>query len=79
MAHKKIPSGCVLVVFQLIIYFLLLMCYYLIKKKTTTSLFCVLYHTSYRKHEFEHAPGDSEEQGSLECCSPWGHKGLDIT
>ena len=25
-------------------------------------------------HEFEQAPGDSERQGSLECCSPWGCK-----
>ena len=25
-------------------------------------------------HEFEQAPEDSEGQGSLACCSPWGHK-----
>ena len=25
-------------------------------------------------HEFEQAPGDGEEQGSLACCSPWDHK-----
>ena len=25
-------------------------------------------------HEFEQTPGDSEGQGSLVCCSPWGHK-----
>ena len=24
-------------------------------------------------HEFEQTPGDGEGQGSLECCSPWGH------
>ena len=30
-------------------------------------------------HEFEQAPGDSEGQGSLACCSPWGHKELDTT
>ena len=29
--------------------------------------------------EFEQAPGDGEEQGSLACCSPWGHKQLDMT
>ena len=23
-------------------------------------------------HEFEQTPGDSERQGSLVCCSPWG-------
>ena len=27
--------------------------------------------------EFEQASGDSEGQGSLVCCSPWGHKELD--
>ena len=31
------------------------------------------------RHEFEQTLGDSEGQGSLECCSPWGHKELDIT
>ena len=31
------------------------------------------------EHEFEQAPGDGEKQGSLECCSPWDHKGLDTT
>ena len=25
-------------------------------------------------HEFEQTPGDSEGQGSLVCCSPWGHR-----
>ena len=30
-------------------------------------------------HEFEQAPGDSERQGSLVCCSPWGQKELDTT
>ena len=24
--------------------------------------------------EFEQTSGDSEGQGSLACCSPWGHK-----
>ena len=28
-------------------------------------------------HEFEQAPGHSEGQGSLVCCSPWGHKESD--
>ena len=28
---------------------------------------------------FEQAPGDGEEQGSLTCCSSWGHKELDMT
>ena len=30
-------------------------------------------------HEFEQTPGDGEGQGSLACCSPWGHKGSDMT
>ena len=30
-------------------------------------------------HESEQAPGDGEGQGSLACCSPWGHKELDTT
>ena len=28
-------------------------------------------------HEYEQTPGDSEGQGSLVCCSPWGHRELD--
>ena len=30
-------------------------------------------------HEFEQALGDGEEQGSLACCSPWGHKESETT
>ena len=30
-------------------------------------------------HEFEQTPADSEGQGSLVCCSPWGHKESDTT
>ena len=30
-------------------------------------------------HEFEQTPGDSEGQGSLACCSPWGLKESDTT
>ena len=30
-------------------------------------------------HEFEKALGDGEKQGSLACCSSWGHKELDMT
>ena len=30
-------------------------------------------------HEFEQALGDGEGQGSLACCSPWGHKKSDMT
>ena len=37
------------------------------------------WHRLLNGHEFEQAPGDSEGQGSLACCSPWGHKELDTT
>ena len=30
-------------------------------------------------HEFEQAPGVDDGQGSLACCSPWGHKESDTT
>ena len=30
-------------------------------------------------HEFEQTLGDSEGQGSLACCSLWGHKESDTT
>ena len=30
-------------------------------------------------HEFEQTPGDSEGQGSLACCRPWGPKESDMT
>ena len=30
-------------------------------------------------HEFEQTLGDSEGQGRLACCSPWGCKELDTT
>ena len=30
-------------------------------------------------HEFEQTSGDGEGQGSLTCCSPWGHKESDMT
>ena len=30
-------------------------------------------------HEFVQTLGDSERQGSLGCCSPWGQKELDMT
>ena len=32
------------------------------------------WHHQLNGHEFEQTPGDGEGQGSLVCCSPWGHK-----
>ena len=37
------------------------------------------WHHRLNRHEFEQTPGDSEGQGTLACCSPWGHKELDTT
>ena len=37
------------------------------------------WHHRLNGHEFEQTLGDSDGQGSLECCSPWGHKELDVT
>ena len=37
----------------------------------------VRWHHQLNGHEFEETPGDGEGQGSLACCSPWGHKELD--
>ena len=39
----------------------------------------VAWHHWLNGHEFEQTPGDSEGQGSLACCSPWGHKESDTT
>ena len=39
----------------------------------------VEWHHQFNGHEFEQVPGDGEEQGSLVCGSPWGHKELDTT
>ena len=36
-------------------------------------------HHHLNGHEFEQILGDSEGQGSLTCCSPWGHKESDTT
>ena len=37
------------------------------------------WHHGLNGHEFEQAPGVVDGQGSLACCSPWGHKELDTT
>ena len=37
------------------------------------------WHYQLNGHEFEQAPGDSEANGSLACCSPWGLKESDTT
>ena len=34
------------------------------------------WHHRLNGHEFEHVLEDSEEQGNLACCIPWGHTEL---
>ena len=43
-----------------------------IEEKGTTEDEMVGWHHRLNGHEFEQTPGDSEGQGSLACCSPWG-------
>ena len=38
-----------------------------------------LWHHQVNGHEFEQTMGEREGQGSLACCSPWGHKESDTT
>ena len=37
------------------------------------------YWLKLNEHVFEQTPGDSEGQGGVACCSPWGHKELSMT
>ena len=37
------------------------------------------WHHQLDGHEFEQALGVGDGQGSLTCCSPWGHKESDTT
>ena len=37
------------------------------------------WHHRLNGQEFEQTPGDGEGQRNLACCSPWGHKGSDMT
>ena len=37
------------------------------------------WHHRLNGHEFEQALGVGDRQGSLACCSPWGHKESDMT
>ena len=47
------------------------------EEKGTTEEEIVGWHHRLNGHEFGQAPGDGEGQGSLACCSPWGHKESD--
>ena len=37
------------------------------------------WHHRFNGHELGQTPRDGEGQGSLACCSPWGHEELDMT
>ena len=37
-----------------------------------------VWHLQLNGHESKQALGDVEGQGSLACCSPWGHKQSDM-
>ena len=37
------------------------------------------WHHRLDRHEFEQAAGVDDGQGSLACCSPWGHKEFNTT
>ena len=49
------------------------------QEKGTTEDEKVGWHHWLNRHEFEQARGIGDRQGSLACCSPWGHKESDTT
>ena len=49
------------------------------EEKGVTEDEMVRWHHQLNGHEIEQTPGDGEQQGSLVCCSPWGHKESDMT
>ena len=49
------------------------------EEKRATEDEMVGWHHQLDGHEFEQAPGVGDGQGGLPCCSPWGHKELDMT
>ena len=44
------------------------------EEKRATEDAMVGYHHCLNGQELEQTPGDTEGQGSLACCSPWGHR-----
>ena len=44
------------------------------QEKRMTEHEMVGWHHQLDGHEFKQTPGDDEGQGSLACCSPWGHR-----
>ena len=48
------------------------------EEKRITEDEMVGWHHHVNRHEFEQSVGVGDEQGSLTCCNPWGHKESDI-
>ena len=48
------------------------------EEKRAPEVEMVEWHHQLNGHESEQIPGDSEGQGILVCCSPWGHKESDM-
>ena len=44
------------------------------EEKGVTEDEMVGWHHQFNGHELKQIPGDSDGQGSLACCSPWGRK-----
>ena len=49
------------------------------EEKGTTETEMVEWHHRLEGYDFEQTQGDSEGQGSLACCSPWGCRESDMT
>ena len=49
------------------------------EEKGLTEDATVGWHHRLDGHESEQTPGDGKGQGSLACCSPWGHKESNTT
>ena len=39
----------------------------------------VKWNHQFNRHVFDQAPGYGKGQGTLACCSSWGHRELDMT
>ena len=49
------------------------------EEKVVTEDEMIGWHHWFNEHEFEQTLADSEGQGRLASCSPWGHKASDMT
>ena len=52
---------------------------HLVKEKRSAEDKMIGWHHWLNGHTFEQTLGDSGGEGSLACCSPWGHKELDMS